>query len=317
MKKLYRILVYTLGFFSVHSFGQQTLTASNASNEGGAIQLLNPLKTANNTANNWTFYNMTGPYGNSLQFWNYGNGGFYGSRFTILDNGNVGIGITTPPEKLVVQGNSAKIKIQTDSDPINYNTYIESNYNAANTFNIVDQGIKKFGSKELGVGTNDTYVNSYYGIGFSTNTTSVESSKVRMYISQLGNVGIGTTNPTSKLTVAGNISSREVKVTVDAGADFVFENDYDLPSLITVEKYIKENKHLPEIASAEEMKKDGINLSEMNVKLLQKIEELTLYTIEQEKRNDIQSQKIEALEKENQSFKSLSERLSKLENQSK
>jgi hypothetical protein len=99
-----------------------------------------------------------------------------------------------------------------------------------------------------------------------------------------GNVGIGTTNPTSKLTVAGNINSREVKVTVDAGADFVFEKNYDLPSLDAVDKFIKENKHLPEIASADEMKKDGINLSEMNIKLLQKIEEMTLYMIEQNKK---------------------------------
>lgn len=98
-----------------------------------------------------------------------------------------------------------------------------------------------------------------------------------------GNFGIGTTNPTSKFTVAGNIASREVKVTVNAGADFVFEKDYDLPSLESVDKFIKENKHLPEIASAEDMKKDGINLSEMNIKLLQKIEEMTLHMIEMKK----------------------------------
>ncbi|WP_157495078.1 hypothetical protein [Flavobacterium sp. KJJ] len=101
-----------------------------------------------------------------------------------------------------------------------------------------------------------------------------------------GYVGIGTANPTSLLTVSGNINSREVKVTVDAGADFVFENNYDLPSLNSVEKYITENKHLPEIASAHEMQKDGINLSEMNIKLLQKIEELTLYMIEMKKENE-------------------------------
>jgi hypothetical protein len=101
-----------------------------------------------------------------------------------------------------------------------------------------------------------------------------------------GNVGIGTANPTDKLTVAGNISSREVKVTVNAGADFVFENDYKLNSLDFLDKFIKENKHLPEIASAEEMQKEGINLSEMNIKLLQKIEELTLYMIEIKKENE-------------------------------
>jgi hypothetical protein len=112
-----------------------------------------------------------------------------------------------------------------------------------------------------------------------------------------GNIGIGTTNPASKLTVAGNIASREVKVSVDAGADFVFENNYDLPSLESVDKFIKENKHLPEIASAKEMQKDGINLSEMNIKLLQKIEELTLYVIEMKKESEKQNDKILALEK--------------------
>ncbi|KQW99229.1 tail fiber protein [Flavobacterium sp. Root420] len=120
-----------------------------------------------------------------------------------------------------------------------------------------------------------------YGMGIGFNPPSY-SSPDKLYIN--GNVGIGTTNPTSKLTVAGNINSREVKVTVDAGADFVFENDYNLPSLDAVDKFIKENKHLPEIASADEMKKEGINLSEMNIKLLQKIEEMTLYMIEQNKK---------------------------------
>ena len=118
-----------------------------------------------------------------------------------------------------------------------------------------------------------------------------------IYINTSGNVGVGTMNPTSKFTVAGNINSREVKVTVDAGADFVFENNYNLPSLDAVAKYIKENKHLPEIASADKMKKEGINLSEMNIKLLQKIEELTLYTIEQQKHTDNLTKVIEALTK--------------------
>ncbi|SNR79697.1 tail fiber protein [Flavobacterium sp. ov086] len=121
-----------------------------------------------------------------------------------------------------------------------------------------------------------------------------------------GNVGIGTTNPTEKLTVAGSINSREVKVTVGAGADFVFENDYNLQSLDFLDKFIKENKHLPEIASAEEMRKEGINLSEMNIKLLQKIEELTLYVIEQDK-------DIKDLKSQNEVFRGLIEKMSKLE----
>ncbi|MCD0467671.1 hypothetical protein [Flavobacterium sp. ENC] len=118
-----------------------------------------------------------------------------------------------------------------------------------------------------------------------------------IYVNTSGNVGLGTMNPTSMLTVAGNINSREVKVTVDAGADFVFENNYNLASLDAVDKYIKENKHLPEIASADKMKKEGINLSEMNIKLLQKIEELTLYAIDQEKKTEKLSNYISELNK--------------------
>jgi hypothetical protein len=121
-------------------------------------------------------------------------------------------------------------------------------------------------------------------------------SAIPFIIKGNGYVRIGTTNPTAKLTVAGDINSREVRVTVDAGADFVFENNYDLPSLTSIETFIKENKRLPEIASAKEMQENGINLSEMNIKLLKKIEELTLYSIEQNKEIQKQNNKILILE---------------------
>jgi hypothetical protein len=135
------------------------------------------------------------------------------------------------------------------------------------------------------------------GIGDFTeiNVVGKNANNASIRLIENGNVGIGTTTPSSKLTVAGDINAREVRVTVNAGADFVFENEYNLPSLTILETYIKDNKHLPEIESAKEMEERGINLSEMNIKLLQKIEELTLYTIEQHKENNIQSKKIEEL----------------------
>ncbi len=112
---------------------------------------------------------------------------------------------------------------------------------------------------------------------------------------ETGNVGIGTTTPDSKLTVAGKIHAQEVKVTINAGADFVFEDHYKLPSLEKLETFIKTNKHLPEIASEKEMQENGLQLAEMNIKLLQKIEELTLYTIEQQKLIEKQAEAIQEI----------------------
>lgn len=84
--------------------------------------------------------------------------------------------------------------------------------------------------------------------------------------------------------VQGKLEAKEIKVTLTPTADFVFEEKYNLPKLEDVEKHIKEKKHLPEIASAKEMEKNGVNVGEFQIKLLQKIEELTLYTIKQNKR---------------------------------
>ena len=77
--------------------------------------------------------------------------------------------------------------------------------------------------------------------------------------------------------------AKEIKVTTSPTADFVFEEDYNLPTLKSIEKHIREKKHLPEIASAKEMEKNGVNVGDFQIQLLQKIEELTLYTIDQQK----------------------------------
>jgi len=122
-----------------------------------------------------------------------------------------------------------------------------------------------------------------------------------------GNIGIGTINPSKllevngeikskQLTVAGTILAREVKIEVTAGADYIFNNNHKLKSLSEVETYINEKKHLPDIPSEKDMITNGISVNEMQIKLLQKIEELTLYVIEQNK-------KIEVLERENQEIR--------------
>jgi hypothetical protein len=114
-----------------------------------------------------------------------------------------------------------------------------------------------------------------------------------------GNFGIGSTSPDERLTVKGKIHAEEVRVDLLVPADYVFEKyytgastlkaDYVMPSLAEVEKYTKANNHLPNVPSAQEIKNKGLQLGEMSNVLLQKVEELTLYIIEQNK-------KIEALE---------------------
>ncbi|PQJ80302.1 hypothetical protein [Polaribacter porphyrae] len=97
-------------------------------------------------------------------------------------------------------------------------------------------------------------------------------------------------------------------------SDFVFYKNYNLPTLQEVEKHIKEKGHLKDIPSAKEVEKNGIFLGEMNAKLLQKIEELTLYIIAQEKILKKQEEKIKELEIEKKKNEDLEKRLERLEN---
>ncbi len=141
---------------------------------------------------------------------------------------------------------------------------------------------------------------------FTTSTEINNNLKItgagNNYIKE-GKLGIGTTNPTEKLEVAGTIRAREVKIEVNAGADYVFEKDYELKPLSAVEQFVKENKHLPEIPSEKEMLEKGLSVNEFQIKLLKKIEELTLYIIEQDKKIEIQNNSIEKLQGELKNLK--------------
>ena len=185
-------------------------------------------------------------------------------KMFIKDNGKIGIGTTNPQSKLEIIDGSLMIK----SDP-----YAHIGIERTNG-----------GRVTMGVtsGSLEGFVSSAGHLKFLTLGDPVP----KMFIKDNGDIGIGTTTPDAKLTVKGDIHTREVRVDLNGatGPDFVFEKDYDLRSLEETEAFIKNHKHLPEIPSAAEMEENGIELKEMNLKLLQKVEELTLHLIEQGKK---------------------------------
>lgn len=111
-----------------------------------------------------------------------------------------------------------------------------------------------------------------------------------------GQLLIGTNNAGNyKLAINGALRADEIFCKSE-GADFVFKENYQLPSLDEVESYIKANRRLPEIPSAVEMQANGVSLGEMQTKLLQKIEELTLYMIELKKENGTLAHRVTELQ---------------------
>jgi hypothetical protein len=190
--------------------------------------------------------------------------------------GNIGIGTTKPTAKLELTGGGVTTALS------NINSTLTQRLNTANP------------DVSLGMGN----VNSENPFIQAYNNSSLTSN--RLILNPFGgNVGIGSQNPDEKLTVKGKIHSEEVIVDLLVPADYVFEKyytgastlkaDYEMPSLAEVETYTKANNHLPNVPSAQEIKDKGLQLGEMSNLLLQKVEELTLYIIEQNK-------KIQALE---------------------
>jgi hypothetical protein len=126
------------------------------------------------------------------------------------------------------------------------------------------------------------------------------ADETRLFIHYNGNVGIGTLDTDARLTVKGHIHAQEVRVDLQGSVapDYVFTPSYRLLPLSEVKNFISEHSHLPEVPSADKMEQDGINLKEMNLLLLKKVEELTLYLIEQNEKIELQEKEIATLKKE-------------------
>lgn len=256
----------------------------------------------------------------------------YNGVMRILTNGNMGLGVTSPTEKLDINGNakiSGNINVTdiTASD-ITASSVTASDITASSITSSGDLTASSFKAGNEWFGFEPT-ANNWTGfnlrnssssqkriiLGVNNGTLGATSFEDRVVLSIenegwnhsmdikangnayfKGNMGIGTAiNSAYMLSVNGKIRAKEIKVEAD-WSDFVFEDDYNLRSLKEVESFIKENKHLPDVPSEKEVTENGVDLGAMQSTLLQKIEELTLYVIEQDKR-------IEKLEQENAELK--------------
>lgn len=175
------------------------------------------------------------------------------------------------------------------------------------------------------IGGNENITTSHF-IGTTNSQPLIfkTSNSEALRITPSGQVGIGTAyvatnfeDASYKLFVEGNIKARKIKVDAANWADYVFEDSYKLPPLKEVEQFIKTHKHLPDVPSANEVKEKGLDLGENQVVLLKKIEELTLYVIDQNKKmdevNKINEDQTKRLEDQTMRNKELEERLKRLE----
>jgi hypothetical protein len=227
-----------------------------------------------------------GTVGNETSYYQYGDHVFYTNgpitsqteKVRIQANGNVGIGTNSPNARLDI------------SSPSNSSGRIRV-FNAINPYNNTIQ-IDQFGATHstrpawniIGVS------NAEQGLAFVTDNQSAidaGTSTQGIFIKAGGNVGIGVTSPSEKLSVNGTILTKKIKVTQIGWSDYVFKPNYNLRTLTEVEQYIKTHQHLPDVPSEKEVKVQGIDIGETQAILLRKIEELTLYMIEMKKENDM------------------------------
>ena len=208
--------------------------------------------------------------------------------------GNVGIGTLVPTNILDVSAiNGQGIRIGKLGDAGNFTVPLNS---LSSQLNIDFTGFRDNTPDQIGARISALRFNCYQsnvsavqktGLAFYTNPFGVNSGTTdlseRMRITPEGFIGIGTNAPMNLLDVKGTIHAQQVLVDMNNWSDFVFDKKYTLISLKEVNTFIEVNGHLPNIPSEGEIREKGVNVTDMQAKLLQKIEELTLYVIDQDK----------------------------------
>ncbi|REC48045.1 hypothetical protein [Chryseobacterium pennipullorum] len=239
-------------------------------------------------------------------------GGICDIPLFLSDNGNIGINTSSPQEKLSIHGKHIGSTILVHAD------------NGGNAPGDLMLWASEPGMTYSGVGLGNNIINYTNGLSMERINSSKGGSYIRLLDNEINFNLVSSTgvkqqtlvlHSNGNASLQGKFESKEIKVTQTPTADFVFDEAYNLPKLEDVEKHIKEKKHLPEIASAKVMEKEGVNVGEFQIKLLQKIEELTLYSIEQNKQLKSQSGQIKQLQQENKSLKSQADEIAALKKQ--
>jgi hypothetical protein len=236
---------------------------------------------------------------------------FIGAANGIGTYGKIGIGTSTPEDQLQIMTGIRKLTIgEAYSSDLHYGTsYIGFNASRTNAGWITSGDGAHNGG---GIIYSTVHGHMYFvpvsskggGSQAPMSDVSIINNTNKMTLFSTGELGLGTECVPYgyKLAVDGKIVCEEVLVKLsDASGcwpDYVFDSTYQLKPLVEVEKFIIENKHLPEVPSAKEVVENGLTLSEMSKIQMKKIEELTLYLIELNKKMDF-------LQRENDNLKTI------------
>jgi hypothetical protein len=242
------------------------------------------------------YVQSAGSYGTKMYFGTTNNYGYGVQQRMVIDHdGNIGIGIVDPKAKLQVEKELSidYNNIGGTSGSIHLNAPLSYHNSTAITFGGAGSTPER-ANAGIYVQSSGSYGTKMY---FATTDSYSAGSKNRMIIDHYGNIGIGTTTLTEKLSVNGNIKAKKLIVSQAGWPDYVFSKNYKLKPLSEVDQFIKINNHLPEMPSAKDIESKGLDVGKAQALLLKKIEELTLYVIALKKENIFQQAEINNLKK--------------------
>ncbi|MXV50390.1 hypothetical protein GS399_05345 [Pedobacter sp. HMF7647] len=190
--------------------------------------------------------------------------------------GNVGVGTLSPGAALTIYNSTPVLQIfDHEINPQDGSSMGKLAFGRGAEFASID--ITRY------QGSFDDVTGMIFRTSWATGAGGDGANLERMRIQFNGNVGIGTSNPTERLSVNGKIRAKEIRVEASPWPDYVFGPEHILPCLQDLEKFIQTNRRLPEIPSAADVLRDGVALGEISALLLKKIEEMTLYMIAKDK----------------------------------